>query len=813
VEALPEERDLAWNLARSFLDGGQVDEAREIVARLRGQDHPRPMLAYLEARIAYQQGKWREAREGLRYCRAELTGPPELTREIEYWLGQTCGKLGNLDEQVAAYRKSVAADRFYLPARVALAEALASAGRVGEALAVHEDTMRLESVPPRGWLLLARWLMIANRARKPADRDWGRVEQALERAAQATPNAPELALLNADLLIAQERFDQAEELLVDACQEAPQADALWAARAALAQRREEWDRAGELLDEAQRQVGDTPLLRLARANGLVGRDGPRAAAALGKLAERHDQFTPDQAARLWRGLLGLALRIDDQKLAAELCEGLLKEQPAHLDAWLALLEIAVRSGDASRAQRALEAIRQVEGQGPTWHYAQAVRLMAEAREGQKGLLKQAEAHLAEARLAYPSWPRLAVARAWIEEQRGNLSAAIQHYQRAIELGERSPETIGRAVRLLYRDERYREALDLLEGLPGDSGPLSAELDRMQRDLRLRLDDLPGALTWTQWLAEGSADPRDHVWLGAVLTLMAQRAGATGQEAEREQMLLRAESALKRALQLAPKAPETWVAWVQFLATAGRVPEAEEAIRAAQSRIPADRAALALGQCYEAMGKLAEAEHVYQGALDAAPGDPARLRRLAEFYLRTATPAKAEPLLRRLLSCEEEADRADLLWARRTLAVVLGASRVYRDLSRALDLVETNLDSPYCTDQDRRTKAILLASHPGRARRAEAVEILSQLVRKGPSPVAEDRFLLAQLQLASGDFGAYARQMRALLASHGGQPRYVIHYVKALLNHNETAEAELWLERLKRVASPDTRTMTLVNRIH
>jgi len=808
VEALPDEGDLAWNLARFLLDAGQVDEAREIVTRLRRQDHPRPMVAYLEARIAYQQGKWREAREGLRYCRAELTRPAELAREIEYWLGETCGKLGNLDEQVAAYRKSVATDRFYLPARIALAESLASAGRVGEALAVHEDTMRLESVPASGWLLLARWLMIENRARKPADRDWVRVEQALERAAQATPKAPELALLKADLLIAQERFDQAEQLLVDACREAPQADALWAARAALAQRREEWDRAGELLDEAERRAGDTPLLRLARANWLVGRDGPRAAAALGKLAERHDQFTPDQAARLRRGLLGLALRIDNQKLAAELCEGLLKEQPADLDAWLALLEISVRSGDASRTQRALEAIRQVEGQGPAWHYAQAVRLMAEAREGQKGLLKQAEAHLAEARLAYPSWPRLAVARAWIEEQRGNLSAAVEHYQRAIDLGERSPETIGRAVRLLYQDQRYREALDLLEGLPGDSGPLSAELDRMQRDLRLRLDDLPGALTWAQSLAEGSADPRDHVWLGAVLTLMAKRAGATGQKAEREQMLLRAESALKRALQLAPEAPEAWVAWVQFLATAGRVSEAEEAIRTAQSRIPPDRAALALGQCHEAIGKLAEAERFYRRALDADPEDPPGTRRLADFYLRTGRAAKAGPLLQRLLSYEEKASPEDLLWARRTLAVVLGARGVYRDLGRALGLIEKNLASPGVTDQDRRTKAILLASHPGRARRAEAIAILSQLVQNGPSPGAEDRFLLAQLRLASGDFMEYARQMRALLASHSGQPRYVIHYVRALLKRNETGEAELWLERLEKVAPTDTTTMAL-----
>jgi len=813
VEALPEQNDLAWNLARFLLDAGRVGEAREIADRLRRRGHAQPTVAYLEARIAYQRAEWREARERFRYCRAELSGPSELTREIEYWLGESCGKLGNPDEQIAAYRKSVAADRFYLPARVALAEALASAGRMDEALAVHEDTMQLEGAPARGWLLLARWRMIHNRARKPTDRDWGRVEEALKRAAQATPNAAELVLLSADLLIAREQPDRAEELLEDACRKAPGVDALWAARAALAQRRGQWDRAGELLDEAGHEAGDTPLLRLARGHWLVGRDGSRDAGALEELAETPDGFTPDQAERLRRGLLGLALQTGDQELAVELCESLLDGRPSDLDVWLALLEIAVQSGDASRVQRALEAIRRVEGRGPTWHYAQAVRLMAQARDGRIEPLDQAESHLAEARLARPSWPRLAAAAGWIEEQRGNRAAAVEHYQRAVDLEERSPETIGRAVRLLYRDGRYREALELIERLPAGPGPLSAGFDRVQRDLRLRVDDLPGALQWARSLAEGSTDHRDHLWLGALLTVQAQRAAedgqadgkADGKAAERRQMLLRAERSLKHALELAPEAPEVWVAWVQFLAAAGRAAEVEAAIRAAQSRIRADQADLALGQCCELIGKPDQAERFYQRALDAAPGDPGRVRRLAGFYLRTARAVKAEPLLRRLLSHEqrhqEGADAADILWARRTLAMVLAGRGGYPQLTRALELIEKNLASPGRSDRDRRTKAILLASHPARAQRAEAVAILAELVGQGRSPVPEDRFLLAQIHLASGDFVAYARQMRTLLASHSHEPRHVTHYVKALLDRSETAEAELWLERLEKTAPP------------
>ena len=70
--------------------------------------------------------------------------------------------------------------------------------------------------------------------------------------------------------------------------------------------------------------------------------------------------------------------------------------------------------------------------------------------------------------------------------------------------------------------------------------------------------------------------------------------------------------------------------------------------------------------------------------------------------------------------------------------------------------------------------------------------------------ADDRYELAQMYLAAGNSIQASIQFRNLVASYSNEPRYLAAYVFALLNHGETINAELYLNRLETISpTPST----------
>ena len=82
--------------------------------------------------------------------------------------------------------------------------------------------------------------------------------------------------------------------------------------------------------------------------------------------------------------------------------------------------------------------------------------------------------------------------------------------------------------------------------------------------------------------------------------------------------------------------------------------------------------MALGPCYEILGRADEAAAQYQQILAHGGNDPRVLRQVAEFCLRTNKPLEAEKHLQRILAPEVAAKPQDIAWARRTMAGILRA---------------------------------------------------------------------------------------------------------------------------------------------
>src|SRR5262249_50377621 len=146
--------------------------------------------------------------------------------------GKCFGHLGNLVREHDAYRQAVSADTSWTPARLGLAAALVSLGRLDAAIAEYR---RVVPPVPEAQVAVARLLVQRNLHLPPAERRWREVTAALDAASRADPgsaspsasdsasaSAPiEVLILRAEALMGQGEAAAARKLLEGACVEYP----------------------------------------------------------------------------------------------------------------------------------------------------------------------------------------------------------------------------------------------------------------------------------------------------------------------------------------------------------------------------------------------------------------------------------------------------------------------------------------------------------------------------------------------------------------------------------------------------------------
>lgn len=807
LEVCTDKRDLLWNLANLLVDQNQFEAAQELIAKLKETDQPKPTIAFLETRLLVAEGKWLAGAEQFEKLRPDLAQWPDLGKQAELYLGQCYQQLGKTDLQLTSFRRAVTIDPFWLPARLGAAQGLLSLGRMDEALQEFEYAVRLPGATTEVLIDLARLDILRNLRRNPAQRNWESCERILSGVEKLSPEAPSIPILRAEMYVARGDTAKAEQLLLDAKEAQPDKIAIWMTLVALAQRENDLEKAHAILEEAKQKFGDSATIRLTDGRLAILTDKESAKEKLRALAENDDNLEEFEVLQLKHGLANFSLAIGDFENAEKLCTQLAELEPNNLSIHLLLFDLALMGDRNVVFQTALDSIHRIEGNGPLWRYGEAVRLMAKGRDGDAQAFVAAEGHLAEARVARPSWSRIPLLLAEIDDAQSDKESAVRHYLEAIELGERNPRAVSRLVRLLYEQKRYVEADQVVRRLQEQRSPFSGDMVRIAADISLRLDDFDRAVELAEEAAANSKDFRDHLWLAQVLGVLGRN-----EESEKE---------FRYTIELAPDAPEVWVGYVGFLARSNQESRAQQAILEAKEALPQDKAPLALASCYEALKQLDSAEEHYKEAIGSSPKDIKVLRRIANFYLSRGNATEAISYLESIVLQANEAEEAnadDLNWSRRNLAIAIGTKGDREDFERSMSLLDENLKVDPGSTFDKRAKAILLASRGESADRAQAIRLFEQVIKEELEPTPSDVFLLANLRLAESEYlknvkrqaseavvewGKARRLMQGLLAANPDEPRYVQAYVDALLRQGENYEAANWLEQIEdsKLSSP------------
>jgi cellulose synthase operon protein C len=802
---LPKDPVEIWRIADGLARQGSIAEAKII----RDELHKRGaagLVALLDARFLMHDEAWGDALKLLERARLSrhLTGGFEKYGNL---LAAECAdRLLNPDLRLEALKRAVDLDPNWLEGAVAHAKALAATGKLDLAIT---ELRRLAADAPSAKEDLARLLAERTRRLPAPQRNWSEVKALLDDLPTESRERLETKLFRAEIALLEGDRAAARAQVQAERDRDPKQAAPWLFLIGL-EERDAPAAALKLVDQAERRVGPRADWQIARL-----RLGLRAGPAEGRtqvaktLDTLDDYFQDDESGvqndslrkrndqernRLLDALAGASAALGEAAEARRLWNELAQRTKGNLGVWLALFDGALEAKDAEEAGTVLARIRKLEGgDGPHTACSEAALLLSGPKAAEKEVLAEARKHLARARTARPNWARVPLLEAAIFEREGQEAQALEKYKAAIERGEGRLSVVQRTVQLMNDQKDFGGALALLQKLP-EQALATPGLGRLAANAILQTGAdrelaVKQALETARKAVANSKKHKDFVWLG-------QMAALAGEKAE-------AEKALRRAVELAPSAPEVRWALVTFLARHD-AKQAEAEMEIARTKLIRNRHFAAIGACYEALGKLPQAEENYLAALNDQPHDILVLRNTAGFYGRTGQFAKAEPLLRQCLDLPAGLKEPHATWARRNLALALTFQGGYQRLQEAQTLLGSNLKMAD-TPEDQLIKALTLATHP--SHRKDAIESIEQARRTKELP-ADFRLMLAQLYEADGDWTKARSELLDLAGGNAKNPVVLTQLVRALLRNGKAAEAAPWTEKLAAVAPGKPETIDL-----
>ena len=352
---------LLWGMANVLIALNEFTKAQDLIKELRDTEYPRPFIEFLNARAEFVQGHWLAARRSFDSIRGALTALPDTLKQVDVWIGQCHGHLGDTDAAIKAFRRALDIDPFYGPAKSALTEALLASGNVDDALAELRELARMGRLPREGLINMAK-LLILQTLRKPAgEQDWGPVEQLLDQAEKANPDTVQIPILRMEMLAARKRMTDADAILRAALEKHPDEPRLKEARIALAERQNNWAEAKRLLQQSRQASGDSVAQRLAQAQYLVRSKGRNASDELRPLAENLNNFSDAERLQLWGGLVNASMQVGDVEQATKLTKLIAEKAPDNVNIRYFLLEQALQAKDKEGIDRALKEVERVAG--------------------------------------------------------------------------------------------------------------------------------------------------------------------------------------------------------------------------------------------------------------------------------------------------------------------------------------------------------------------------------------------------------------------------------------------------------------------
>jgi tetratricopeptide (TPR) repeat protein len=790
--------ELRWSLANLLLDDNRLEAAQKVIAEIREVNGL--SADYLEARRDMARGRWFEAAKQLERIRPALKGAKELAFQTDLFLGACYEALEEPALQLTALQRAAEADASSLAARRGMANACWALGQTDEALRIYQELVlrtRDENEAAQRRIEFVRLLLQSGQHRNPKEQR--RIDEELTNVEKTLPKALDVPLLRAELLFVQGDKQKAETLLQEAVKDHPHRYEPWLMLISFAANQKDAKRVAELMRKAEERFKDKAEFRLAQVRFWASRNDAAAGAAMLDIEREAGKFTPREQSILLQALAEAHFDAhryaDSERALTRVVQLPLHDQDMRVR--MQLFELAIVQGDDAKARAAVAQIKRVEGEGGVdGSFAEALRIIRLERKASRELHEKARHLLTVAAAQRPNWHPIVQARAELDELQGRPDQAIANYRKAIDLGSRDPLATKQLLVLLSQTHRFHEVEQLLARMHKQHGPTD-ELVRYYVVHSYNRNDLKKAeYLIKQIVASNSTNYRDHLWMGQILSA----AGNAPEDAEK---------ALRRAIQLAPEQPETWLNLVRHLVGSAQLDRAKAEIDQAAKALPAGQRDQALAQCCELVGNVAQAAKHFEEALTTSSAPAQAHKAAADFCVRRDRPAAAEALYRKICERQVPASDQDVAAARRSLALTLARQNPALKSAEALRLVGLALDDKGLLPdgkiaealEDQLLQAKVLGTLNHHRLRGKAIALMEAMHQKGVLS-AEDQYFLARMLAHHGNDTATWQKTRnllkALMQQEPRNSRFLSYAAHLHLQQKEFTEAEAIIAKLESV---------------
>jgi tetratricopeptide (TPR) repeat protein len=703
--------------------------------------------------------------------------------EVIASLGLCYLRSGQYDRAVEAYQDAVSLAPLVDERHRGLADALATANRLREAIDQMES---LSEKTGRDYVRICELILDYQQRNSPESALWNRFDTLFQEAVSLSPSDPflierpwilELTSLEAAmtratsetmeetkqatikrLLGVSERFPEAFELQRIVVQKLENLGAVEQARSLFAKLEAAQpkntsvlltkvenllkdgmkDQAKQLLDSELTQDPSNTTLQAASMRMAVGGKSGNSAFQVAP------SFSGNIAALIEAGqsLVETPIIVDDPSNQNEV--------KAATQSWCSNLEVIEKQ------------LKELEGtEGTEWRHLRARRLLTESQLESKTEISELETltnYLIQRR---PSWINTYVLSGLVEDFKGNFTNAIRDFNRAIRLGDQNIRTYERLAELMIAQGQSAELASIIERL-GNRVNRSQRLSSIA--IGLSGKNQQGMLD----LAKSGVDsrPRDPmawVWLGQVIELASR-----GQpDSQRQAELVKAEEAILRARELsADKSLPVFSAAFGLYLSGNQISKIDNLL-ADLSKSPIDGTTkyLALADFYQALDRMELAQQALMEARKSSNEPDAIDERIAKLLLAQGKQDEAISMFKTLF-----ANLPKEGGVRRSYVTLLASRGTDEDWA-VIDQIYQNekvADNP----DDRRLRAELLARKGQQKDLALAQYLLEALVEDPKNRTDQDRFRLASIYIRNAALAqiqdAESPQVKQLLSAASKQ---------------------------------------------
>jgi len=434
--------DFLRTAAEMFIGAGQLGRASECLSQMRQKELLPATVAFLGGLIAEQKGQTYEAVKAWR--RSIELGEIELANripQIRLALATGLSRLGDTQSALRELRRLVSEMPNFFAGRMALVRQLARAGNWPE---VAEQAYRAKQLSPQNleanlYYLRARMYLLAMQPTPATAEMWQEIEKELASLEKATEGAADVKLLEFQLAMQQNNLGRAQDLLTQLKKKEPSAaTSLALAEAELLVAQEKTNEAISILKQAIKDSPDAlePVTYLAR---LLNQEKSReeCEAVIKDALARIEQ--PATQRELGLLLAQLYTQWQKQDKAYELLKTLTEKLPGDIPLKRRFLACEQVLKEPAKAQQIVDNIKTLEeGQaGWQWRYEQARIWLTGADFRQR--YTQITSLLQENLLSNPEDQASRALLAAAYDRAGELRLAISTYQDALN---RSPDDLG-----------------------------------------------------------------------------------------------------------------------------------------------------------------------------------------------------------------------------------------------------------------------------------------------------------------------------------------------------------------------------------